>query len=792
MPPRYKKTFSKKTKTEFNKENAKWLVIVESPSKCAKIESYLGPDYKCIASKGHIRNIEGLKSIDTKKDYSVKFSILPEKRGHVHTMQSIISQFSKTQIILATDDDREGEAIAWHICDVFELPVDTTQRIIFHEITKTAIQNAVKTPKTVDMNLVKAQHARQVLDMLVGFKISPILWKYLYSDKENSLSAGRCQTPALRLVYDNEIERKNGKGVEYKYKILGNFFSKNIEFQLNKDFTKKEDVLQFMQKSIDFNYEIAIGSPKETINHSPNPFNTSNLLQTASNLLHLSPKDTMGYCQILYQDGHITYMRTESTKYSKDFLTEAKKYIQNKFGEKYIGTLNKLENHAGNPHEAIRATHIEQSNVSYTDKRIVSLYKLIWSNTVNSCMADAINDVVNVNITAPDDAMYTNKVEIPLFLGWKKNKEFGTANPISEQNTGKGLLLFFETVLKSKSPIVYNSIESIVSFYNKHSHYTESSLIKELENMGIGRPSTFSMLVDTIQERGYVKKTNIEGEKFSCLEYKLIGKKIEELKKEKIVGNEKNKLVIQPIGIIIVEFLTKHFDTMFSYDYTKQMEDKLDIISNGNEVWNVICSDCNTTIKTLIKPISKLSKEAYKLDEEHEVVFAKFGATIRTKNSSGEIEYKPIKKEVNIDFERLKNGNYKLDDLLDSTQRSLGKYQENEIMIKIGRYGNYLEWGETKKSLNDWDGNLNNIRLDEAIDFINGNGLRKPPNIKIVRVLNDSLIISNGKFGEYAFYKTANMTKPKFLNIKKFKEGFLTCEPHVIIDWLKEKYSIEI
>lgn len=792
MPPRYKKTFSKKTKTEFNKENAKWLVIVESPSKCAKIEGYLGPDYKCIASKGHIRNIEGLKSIDTKKDYSIKFSILPEKRGHVHTMQSIINQFSKSQIILATDDDREGEAIAWHICDVFELPVDTTQRIIFHEITKTAIQNAIKSPKTIDMNLVKAQHARQVLDMLVGFKISPILWKYLYSDKENSLSAGRCQTPALRLVYDNEIERKNGKGVEYKYKILGNFFSKNIEFQLNKDFTKKEDVLQFMQKSIDFNYEIAIGSPKETINHSPNPFNTSNLLQTASNLLHLSPKDTMGYCQMLYQDGHITYMRTESTKYSKDFIVEAKKYIQNKFGEKYIGSLTKLENSEGNPHEAIRATHIEQSNVAYNDKRIVSLYKLIWSNTVNSCMSDAINNVIAVNITAPDDTMYTHKVEIPLFLGWKKNKEFGTANPINEQNTGKGLLLFFETVLQSKSPIVYNSIESIVSFYNKHSHYTESSLIKELENMGIGRPSTFSMLVDTIQERGYVKKTNIEGEKFSCLEYKLIGKKIEELKKEKIVGNEKNKLVIQPIGIIIVEFLTKHFDTMFSYDYTKQMEDKLDIISNGNEVWNVICSDCNTTIKTLIKPISKLSKEAYKLDEEHEVVFAKFGATIRTKNENGEIEYKPIKKEVNIDFERLKNGNYKLDDLLDSTQRSLGKYQENEIMIKIGRYGNYLEWGETKKSLNDWDGNLMDITLDEAIDFINGNGLRKPPNIKIVRVLNDSLSIRNGKFGAYAFYKTANMAKPQFLNIKKFKEGFLTCEPEVIIDWLKEKYSIEI
>lgn len=316
----------------FRKDGAKYLVIVESASKCLKIEAYLGSQYKCIASNGHIRQIEGLKSIDTKRNYEPKFTIPKEKVKHVEQMRTILGMFSNTNIILATDDDREGEAIAWHICETFGLSVTDTPRIKFNEITKTAILRAVNNPIRIDMDLVRAQHARQVLDMLVGFKISPLLWKYLYNDKSNGLSAGRCQTPALRLVYDNE---KLKTAPALSYRTRGKFTARNIDFTLSKDFTNKEDAREFLSKSIDFKHYLSIGSPTESIRGPPQPFNTSRLLQHVS---HLSPKETMALCQTLYQEGHITYMRTDSTKYSKEFLVEAKTHILNKWGGKVCGT----------------------------------------------------------------------------------------------------------------------------------------------------------------------------------------------------------------------------------------------------------------------------------------------------------------------------------------------------------------------------------------------------------------------------------------------------------------------
>jgi DNA topoisomerase-1 len=341
-------------------------------------------------------------------------------------MRPIIAMFSKSNIILASDDDREGEAIAWHICEVFDLPVATTKRILFHEITKKAIIDAVNSPTVINMNLVHAQHARQVLDMVVGYKISPFLWKYLYHDKSNSLSAGRCQTPALRLVYDNDKEKS--AGMETKYKTVGNFTTKNLIFTLDHEFDTKEEITQFLEISKTHPHMIKVGSQKETIKSAPKPFNTSRLLQTASNVCHMSPKETMSICQSLYQGGYITYMRTDSTKYSKEFLNKASEYIMKEWLKtEYIGKLDGLElKDISNPHEAIRVTNINLRSLHDVDNpRMNTLYKLIWRNSVESCMADARYNSTGIKLSAPTDKSYKYNVEIPIFLGWKivENKE---------------------------------------------------------------------------------------------------------------------------------------------------------------------------------------------------------------------------------------------------------------------------------------------------------------------------------------------------------------------------------
>jgi len=756
---------------QFDKDGAKFLVIVESPSKCAKIESYLGSQYKCIASNGHIRHIDGLKSVNTKLDYVPTFTIIKEKETHVAKMRKILEMFSKTHIILATDDDREGEAIAWHICETFGLSVSDTKRIKFNEITKPAIHKSIQDPLRIDMNLVRAQQARQVLDILVGFKISPLLWKFLYNDTKNGLSAGRCQTPALRLVYDNE---KSKSDVTLAYKTRGRFTSKNIEFTLSREFDNKEDANNFLSKSMKFEHYLSIGSPIDSIRGPPKPFNTSRLLQAVS---HISPLETMALCQTLYQEGYITYMRTENTKYSVEFLADASKYITDKWGDKYIGPIANLENiDKSNPHEAIRVTNIETLEINNkTNTRLASLYRLIWKNTVESCMADSKSSVTECRITAPDGLHYKHSIDIPTFAGWRKNGE-------SEGSvSGNGTLFYFKSILAK--PVNYAFIESAVSFHNKHSHYTEASLISKLEELGIGRPSTFASLVETIQDRGYVKKMNLEGVKFSCIDYKLSANKIEETAVERVNGNEKNKLIIQPTGILIIEFLISQFECLFSYDYTNQMEAKLDEISSNNVAipWHDICRECHILIRSLTKNVSK---ESYKIDVNHDLVFTRNGPALSVKNSDGVIEYKSVRKDVPIVLDKLKRGEYTLDDLIEVQNRLIGKIGEHDVYIKHGRFGVYAEWGEHKKSLSELKKAESDITVDDII------GCAAPKSSGILRTLTDDLSIRKGKYGAYAHYQRKDMPKPEFYNIKKFREGFSNCNADVLIKWLSDTYNI--
>ena len=771
MPPR-KYVRTQKKETPFSKGDAIWLLILESPSKCSKIEGFLGSQYKCIASNGHVRSIDGLKSIDTENNYTPKFTVIPTKQDHVNKMRDIIGEFSKTNIILATDDDREGEAIAWHICDTFGLPAETTHRIIFHEITQTAICNALQNKRTINMDLVHAQFARQVLDVIVGFRVSPVLWKYLYNNKENGLSAGRCQTPALRLVYDNEQDKKTGASITKTHKLMGRFFSKNIEFQLHREL-EDSAVEGFLLKSMKFKHMLSVGSPRDVAKDPPMPLNTSRLLQVASNQLRLSPRDTMALCQVLYQEGYITYMRTENTKYSKDFLDVARSHITTVYGELYIGNMDGLENkNENNPHEAIRVTHLEVCELPKTHEgKIAALYILIWTTTLESCMSSFRSSVVECKITAPDELHYSHSIEIPTFSGWKKLTQSCDAD---EAN---GLLFYMKSI---KDPAVkYNTIESRIAFHNIHSHYTESSLIKKLEDLGIGRPSTFASIVDTIQERGYVKKRELEGTKFSCTEYKLENVTIERRLVEKTAGNEKDKLVIEPIGVTIIEFLVQHFGPMFSYGYTSSMEKRLDVVSRTD--WHSICSECDDAIKTMIVPIKKAS---YKIDESHDMIFTKNGPVIRDNASS---ELTSINKDIKLDVERLKAGEYTLTDLAKQSSRVIGQWEGSELSILNGRYGIYAQWGENKKSLSFIKKPFAELTTEDISEHLSKS---EKTDANVLRVLNDEFSVRKGKYAPYVYYKRANMAKPEFYNIKKFKESFTYCEPEILIQWVRNAYNI--
>jgi DNA topoisomerase-1 len=629
------------------------LVIVESPAKCKKIESYLGSGYKCIASFGHIRQIaNGLKSIDTKNNYEVVFKTIVSKGKYIKSLREWIKK--SKEVILATDDDREGEAIAWHICKTFNLSVLSTKRIIFHEITKPAIKTAINNPTVINMNTVNAQLARQVLDLLVGYTISPILWKHISRNTKGSLSAGRCQTPALRLVYEQQklINSSPGKKV---YETTGLFTNKNLSFVLNYNYNSENEMEKFLEESVNFEHKYSVTNPKVVKKNPPIPFTTSTLQQKASNEYNFSPKQTMRLAQTLYENGLITYMRTDSMKYSKEFVKTAKKYIKSQYGNGYVTkNLEKLinngenkkkkENNAQEAHEAIRPTKIDVNSITVAGKitaREVKLYNLIWKNTVESCMTAATYNSITAKITSPEKHSYKYSSEEVIFPGWKI-----VAGYEKENKEYKYLLS-----LKEAKILEYKEIYSKVTLKDLKKNYTEARLVQMLEKKGIGRPSTFSSLISKIQERGYVNKENVEGKKIKCTDFKLVEADLEEIETERVFGNEKNKLVIKPIGIIVYEFLEKHFDDLFNYDYTKHMEDELDKISNGNKIWHTLCNDCHKQINKSSKNIKDSHRETYRIDENHIYMIGKYGPVIKYENGD-ETSFKSVKK--NIDMEKIK------------------------------------------------------------------------------------------------------------------------------------------
>ena len=750
------------------------LVIVESPAKCQKIEGYLGKDkYMCLASFGHIREIaDGLKSIAVDHDFAIKFAIMSSKYAQVTKLRAAIADAA--EVILATDDDREGEAIAWHLCQVFNLSVTTTKRIIFHEITEPALKAAVAAPRTINMSLVLAQQARQVLDLIVGYKISPVLWTYV---SHTNLSAGRCQTPALRLIYENynEIEASTATMV---YTVSGIFTKLNLTFNLSREIestegSSAESLETFIRETAaapDAGFRATVGTAKKLTKAPPSPYSTSTLQQAASNELHLSPKDTMSVAQKLYEQGYITYMRTDSKVYSAEFVANARGYILKRFGgertptEDLIGNLSGTKGPTGTEaaaaaHEAIRPTDISRTLLPQScHPREHRLYSMIHRNTLESLMAAAICQTITMAIASPVTVAgavceYRNTAEQVIKPGWKL---VAGGYDAEAREYSYFASLAGSSAASTAHTMPFKRIMTKCSLRNSKSHYTESGLVQLLERMGIGRPSTFSSLIDKIQERGYVKLQDVRGKSLECSEFTVgADKKIESKTEVREIGGESRKLVIQPLGIIVIEFLLAHFAPLFEYEFTKNMENQLDEIATGGMVWHELCYKCWFEVAAQLRELKErgVIKEEIQIDDRHSYIMGKNGPVIRCRvggddadadDSDAETdaesdadatpnlaEKKPkfIFKSVRPDLEyaKIQRGEYSLAYMLGEAHvnegasasvsgvsgpapvvapvsiagggRMMGQYQGQDIIIKNGKYGAYIVWGSMNLSL---------------------------------------------------------------------------------------------
>ena len=774
------------------------LVIVESPAKCQKIENYLGPGYKCIASFGHLQELKSLKDIDISNNFTPNFNPIESKLKQINKIKQCIT--SSKDVVLATDDDREGEAISWHICKLFNLSINTTKRIIFREITKPAITKAINNPTTINMNIVNAQFGRQILDLLVGYKISPVLWSQISRTK--NLSAGRCQTPALRLVYENQLDIDKSPGTK-SYNTTGYFTDKNLPFILNYCYDDEEKMVAFLEDSVEHEHALICDKAKDSVRKSPTPFTTSTLQQTSSNELHISPKDTMQICQKLYEGGYITYMRTDSKIYSKDFVNTAIKYIEANYGQEFItnnlevltdssaatkkkaskNSKKEADNMAQEAHEAIRPTNVTIKNLpeegDFTNRE-KKLYYLIWKNTVESCMADSLFKTILARITAPQNREYRYTCENLVFLGWKII-DYNTKAELVVDTTKSLAYEYLPKIINTTLP--YKKISSKFSLKDLKSHYTEAKLVQLLEQKGIGRPSTFSSLIEKIQQRSYVKLENIKGKKIKCTDFELENDEILETDIEKEFGNEKNKLVIQSTGILVIQLLIEKYDSIFNYDYTKTMEDFLDIIAKGEKNYFDLCNKCLEEIDYINGSVNHVNREEFIIDNHHKFMIGKHGPVIK-KVFNDETNFLSVKKDINI--EKLKKGEYTLEEIIENNvvDKILGKYENNDIILKHGKFGLYVTWGDNKKSINDININVNDITFENVIEYITS---VPKANNNILREINKEISIRKGQYGNYIFYKTNKMNKPKFIKLNEFNQDYINCDTDLIIDYVNSK-----
>ena len=740
---------------------AKNLVIVESPAKAKTIEKFLGSEYKVMSSFGHIRDLHKKDfSIDVENGFKPLYEIPEDKEEQVKKLKA---EASKADVVwLASDEDREGEAIAWHLFEVLGLSKEKTRRIVFHEITEPAILEAIKHPRDIDLNLVDAQQARRVLDRIVGFELSPVLWRKI----KPGLSAGRVQSVAVRLVAEREKEIKAFKSEPY-YRIAAQFKGdEGSEFsaELNKHLTDHETARAFLEDCKKADFAVADVTVKPLKRTPAPPFTTSTLQQEAARKLGLSVKQTMRLAQRLYEEGLITYMRTDSVNLSNLALGAISKEIKENLGEHYLKVRRYRTTSKGaqEAHEAIRPTYISNQTITGTPQE-KKLYDLIWKRTIASQMADAELEKTTVNISVEGKKeMFVAEGEVVKFDGFLRvYLESTDEKTVAPQE--------FHTLpaLSRNDQLTALVITATQRFTQQPNRYTEASLVRRLEELGIGRPSTYAPIISTIQDRKYVERGEDKGHK---REYEIITLKEGKIttgKKSEVFGVEKGKLVPTDVGMVVNEFLVKYFPSIMDYNFTAKVENEFDEVASGNVVWNKEIADFYKDFHPTINDVSSLRLE-HKVGERLLGNDPKTGLPIMVKigrygplvqMGSADNENKPrfasLQRGQSIETLTLEEA-IKLFDL----PRDLGEFEDSVVTIGVGHYGPYVKHKGKFVSIPK-EMSPTSITLDEAIDLIKAH--RDAEAKKVLKSFDEDpdIKVMNGRFGPYIVYKKQNVKIPK-------------------------------
>lgn len=735
------------------------LVIVESPAKAKTIQKFLGNGYEVKSSFGHIRDLQDKKlSVDVERNFTPEYVIPSDKKKVVAELKKAAA--SASTVWLASDEDREGEAISWHLFETLGLNEAHTRRIVFHEITKDAIVNAVRNPRSIDMNLVNAQQARRVLDRLVGFELSPVLWRKI----QPKLSAGRVQSVALRLVVEREkeimaFENEAFYKVEAFFHPAGFPAAVKVKAVLDTKFKTIDEARKFLQDCIGADFTVSDVEKKEATRFPAAPFTTSTLQQEAARKLRFPVSMTMRVAQSLYERGLITYMRTDSTNLSTLALGAAKKFITGNFGPEYSKT-RQFKTHskgAQEAHEAIRPTYIENTEIEGTAQE-QKLYNLIWKRTVASQMADA--KVLNTTLRVASDKRsekFNAQATQVLFDGFLKLYIEGTDNQEAEEEDVMLPDLQVGTKMEEKG------INAECKFTAAPPRYSEATLVKKLEELGIGRPSTYAPTIATLTTgRGYIVKGDKEGKKITVNDLELRNGNISEKSKTETVGAERGRLLPQEIGMIVTDYLEKNFTDIMGYDFTANVEKEFDQIADGNLVWNDVIGAFYTPFHKKVDEVlhdgnySHVSKELGTDSEGNKITakFGKFGPYIQ-KGEGEKAQYAPLGKDQLIE-------NITLEDALKMFQlpRTVGEYNGVEVIALKGRFGPFLKYGDRNFSIPRGKDPLK-ITLDECAAIIE-DGLSKTAANSVMAEYKDSDIqVINGRYGPYIKHAGSNYKIPK-------------------------------
>ncbi|MGC1390354.1 MAG: type I DNA topoisomerase [Bacteroidales bacterium] len=743
------------------------LVIVESPAKAKTIEKFLGKDFRVVSSFGHIRDLSKKNlGIDIKNNFEPDYEVPKEKAKVVSDLRKAATD--SKNIWIASDEDREGEAIAWHLASVLKLDLLTTKRIVFHEITGEAISNAIKNPRKIDMNLVNSQQARRILDRLVGFEISPVLWKKV----QPSLSAGRVQSVAVRLIVEREREIISFE-TESSFKVTAIFTINSVDgenatlrAEASKRFPDEKEALKFLELCNNSKYSIGNISIKPGTRSPAPPFTTSTLQQEAYRKLGFSVAQTMAVAQKLYEAGKITYMRTDSTNLSNLALVKSREMIVSEFGEKYSKTrqFKTKSKGAQEAHEAIRPAYLDNPATagSQNEKK---LYELIWKRTLASQMADAIIEKTSISIDMNTSAVkFQANGEVIKFDGFLK-----VYTESSDQENTDEERYVIPPVTKGMT-LSYNNVTATQKYTMPPPRYTEASLVKKLEELGIGRPSTYAPTISTIQNRGYVSREDRPGEKRQIKIFTLLNGKVANSIKTEITGKEKSKLFPQDIGMIVNDFLIENFSEIVDYHFTAEVEEQFDEIAEGNLKWTGMIEEFYSPFhKTVTNTLEKKERKTGvrvlgnhpETGEPVTVRMGRFGPVAQIGESGNEEKPRYASLSKNQLLETIT-----LDEALNLFRlpRSLGEYDGEEMIVGAGKFGPYIRFKSKFFSLKKGVDDPYIVTFERAVEII----LEKNESDK-KKILKDfgDIRLLNGRYGPYLVKDKQNYRLPKGTDAEK-------------------------